>query len=479
MSTNGVNDVFNAGLKLKLQDRGAQKSGITWELNSVFGEMAEQGLIKDTNGDGLTKQEALSLYNELNKLHKETNRATNYTTMKVGQEFNYTADEMKALAKAAGYEVVETPKEEPKPVEPPKDETQEQPPVEETKEPPVEPETPADPEPSTEVPKKPIVTEDGVMLPRLDMKDSEGNPITDISKYGLTKQADGTYKTHNGKSYTVKEVNEYFRQLEEDATGIDTKWRNKAGELGIEVKPGMTNKEVKEAVKTEEKAIKELTKQAKALGIEVSKGMTSADIKKAIEAAQAKDTAPTTVVTTPTTPPTTPSATPPATPPATDPATTPSLDIDNFFVNPFEDKGPQLTPEQEQKLNEYLAQDKIYQGFKGKSDRLNASLEALRQKYNVQSNLELGRYGGQELLDQITFIEMLDSDVKEYRTVMANWKDGFAWGRYSATGVGTYTNVERITLKDGQRAYKTDQGTFYPNADGNPGSIRVKEELLK
>ena len=203
-----------------------------------------------------------------------------------------------------------------------------------------------------------------------------------------------------------------------------------------------------------------MTKQAKALGIEVSKGMTSADIKKAIEAAQTKDTAPSTVVTTP-------------------PTTKPSLNIDDFFVNPFEKKGPELTPEQEQKLNEYLAQDKIYQGFKGKSDKLNASLEALRQKYNVQSNLELGHYGGQELLNQITFIEMLDSDVKEYRNVMATWKDGPAWETYSATGVGTYTNVERVTLNDGQRAYKTDQGTFYPNADGHPGTVRVKEELLK
>ena len=71
--------------------------------------MTKQGVIKDTDGKGLTKQDALNLYNVLNKMHEETNRATNYTTMGVGAEFNYSAAEMKTLAKAAGYEIVEQP----------------------------------------------------------------------------------------------------------------------------------------------------------------------------------------------------------------------------------------------------------------------------------------------------------------------------------------------------------------------------------
>lgn len=69
--------------------------------------MAKQGLIKDSDGKGLTRQDALNLYNELNKIHEQTKRATNYTRMQVGQEFNYTADEIKVLAKAAGYEIIE------------------------------------------------------------------------------------------------------------------------------------------------------------------------------------------------------------------------------------------------------------------------------------------------------------------------------------------------------------------------------------
>ena len=100
MSTNGINEVFNSDFKIKLGNRGPKSSGITFELKSVFDEMAKRGMIKDTDGKGLTKQDALNLYAELNKIHEQTNRATNYTTMQVGQEFEYTADEMKALLKA-------------------------------------------------------------------------------------------------------------------------------------------------------------------------------------------------------------------------------------------------------------------------------------------------------------------------------------------------------------------------------------------
>ncbi len=107
MSTNGVNGAFNEGIKIKLQNRGPKSSGITWELKSIFEDMAKEGVIKDTDGKGLSKNDALNLYNELNKIHQETNRATNYTRMQAGQEFTYTAEEMKALAKAAGYEIAE------------------------------------------------------------------------------------------------------------------------------------------------------------------------------------------------------------------------------------------------------------------------------------------------------------------------------------------------------------------------------------
>ncbi len=112
MSTNGVNGPFNGDFKVRLQDRGPKSSGITWELKNIFEELRKNGQLKDTDGKGLTKQDALNMYEALNKIHEERNLATNYTSMQVGQEFTYTADEMNAMARAAGYEVVGVPAEE-------------------------------------------------------------------------------------------------------------------------------------------------------------------------------------------------------------------------------------------------------------------------------------------------------------------------------------------------------------------------------
>ena len=55
---------------------------------------------------GFTKKDAANLYAELNKIHKQSDRARNYTKMKAGQKFTYTAAEMQAMAKAAGYAIV-------------------------------------------------------------------------------------------------------------------------------------------------------------------------------------------------------------------------------------------------------------------------------------------------------------------------------------------------------------------------------------
>lgn len=112
MTVNGV-DAFNQGYAVKLQNRGKKSSGITFELKNIFAEMQKEGKLKDLDGKGLTKKDALNLYAELNKIHEQTNRATNYTKMQAGQEFKYTADEMQAMAKAAGYEIIGTAQETP------------------------------------------------------------------------------------------------------------------------------------------------------------------------------------------------------------------------------------------------------------------------------------------------------------------------------------------------------------------------------
>lgn len=82
--------------------------------------------------------------------------------------------------------------------------------------------------------------------------------------------------------------------------------------------------------------------------------------------------------------------------------------------------------------------------------------------------------------------DAVKSDLESYKNVMDKWNDGFKFPAYSMNhninGSNllnvNYTNLECITLKNGQRAYKTDQGTFYPSSDGNPGNKPVPEELL-
>lgn len=105
MGANGISGAFTSGYKVNLQNRGPKSSGITFELKAIFDEMVQKGIITDKDNDGLTKEEAQNLYEVLNRMHKDTNRATTYTTMRVGQEFTYNATEMKALAEAAGYEI--------------------------------------------------------------------------------------------------------------------------------------------------------------------------------------------------------------------------------------------------------------------------------------------------------------------------------------------------------------------------------------
>ena len=70
-------------------------------------------------------------------------------------------------------------------------------------------------------------------------------------------------------------------------------------------------------------------------------------------------------------------------------------------------------------------------------------------------------------------------DLPNYEQEMANWVDGPAeWSLVERNGM-SWTNLERITLSNGQRAWKTDQGVFYPGPDGMPGYNKVSEEYLE
>lgn len=120
----GINSLSQQNYNVKLQNRGKEKTGITFELKNIFSEMQKSGQIKDTNGDDFSAADAKNLYEALNKMHKGTGRSTDYSKMSDGTEFTYTAAEMQTLLKAAGYEVVDQKKtEEKQSTEAPKTET--------------------------------------------------------------------------------------------------------------------------------------------------------------------------------------------------------------------------------------------------------------------------------------------------------------------------------------------------------------------
>lgn len=120
----GINSLSQQNYNVKLQNRGKEKTGITFELKNIFSEMQKNGQIKDTNGDDFSAADAKNLYEALNEMHKDTGRSTDYSKMSDGTEFTYTAAEMQTLLKAAGYEVVDQKKtEEKQSTEAPKTET--------------------------------------------------------------------------------------------------------------------------------------------------------------------------------------------------------------------------------------------------------------------------------------------------------------------------------------------------------------------
>lgn len=98
----------------------------------------------------------------------------------------------------------------------------------------------------------------------------------------------------------------------------------------------------------------------------------------------------------------------------------------------------------------------------------------LSSQLNINDSKTLDKYIKMELILN-TYAPMLQDYVKE----MENWQDG-KWGEKSFVQRNTsrFTNLERITLKDGQKAWKSDQGVFYPYYDGGIGGNKVEDETL-
>ena len=89
---------------IDLKSRG-KHSGITYDLRDSFIELVDQGKLVDFKNDGFTKEDALNLYKELDKIHTKRKLNKNYTKMDAHSKFDYSEEEVRRLANAAGYQV--------------------------------------------------------------------------------------------------------------------------------------------------------------------------------------------------------------------------------------------------------------------------------------------------------------------------------------------------------------------------------------
>lgn len=93
--------------QVNLISRG-KHSGITYDLRDAFLALEKDGLLTDSKKDGFTKEDALNLYKELDKIHKERKLDRNYTKMKKNSRFDYSEEDVRRLAEAAGYKTQKT-----------------------------------------------------------------------------------------------------------------------------------------------------------------------------------------------------------------------------------------------------------------------------------------------------------------------------------------------------------------------------------
>lgn len=161
-------------------------------------------------------------------------------------------------------------------------------------------------------------------------------------------------------------------------------------------------------------------------------------------------------------------------------------------------------------VDEYLKSDKNYQMHKEIYNTLKADFIRLGRQYDVApGDIEDAKKKITNPEDLQRYISSMNTIYNErnslsaYRKEMEEWRDG-PLNRHElvringeASGTGgdyaeifrnnriyvqnndkIYTNVERMTLANGQHVWKSDQGVFYPGANGKIGLDEVPAELL-
>jgi hypothetical protein len=133
-------------------------------------------------------------------------------------------------------------------------------------------------------------------------------------------------------------------------------------------------------------------------------------------------------------------------------------------------------------VDAYLEKDENYQGFKKALELSDAECKKLEDKYKFKRTDKKGfvKLEGEELISYIDNKlrwEMLAKGLSNYKQIMSEWQDGKKLGDQQVKNM-KFTNIERITLTDGRRAYKSDQGYFLPSSKGLIGGPKVTDAAL-
>ncbi len=165
---------------------------------------------------------------------------------------------------------------------------------------------------------------------------------------------------------------------------------------------------------------------------------------------------------------------------------------------------PLKTSSENEQLEAYLEKDSTFQKYNNILLNMKDEIDALKQQYGIIDNTidrdtnwkehldieadNLRKYIGMSDEDRskYDYYKELKADLSSYKNLMKNWQNGRKANKFDCTKSVNgyilkdvhYTNVTLITLKNGERAYKADQGTFYPDRDGYPSKKSVPADLI-
>ena len=143
--------------------------------------------------------------------------------------------------------------------------------------------------------------------------------------------------------------------------------------------------------------------------------------------------------------------------------------------------------------NEYLDKDKQYQQYKQNLLDMDLRMAEIEAKYNMIrddkgfSGLNIIGKPEQNEYTELSLIYKQKMEMfSEYSKIMENWKDeDLGENSIHAHNYNTYTHIEKITLKNGQHAYRalkageTERKVYYPYWNGTVGGPEIPKEELE